>query len=67
MLKGIPLHRLPFMKTFEEKMRRLLCRWSFILDKRAARDAQAFKASIDVQAFQAYLDTVCEEQQRLLA
>eukprot|EP00975_Prorocentrum_lima_P041707 8761607-Prorocentrum_lima.AAC.1 len=48
-------------------MRKLLCRWSFILDKRAARDAQAFRASIDVQAFQAYLDTVCEEQQKYLA
>eukprot|EP00975_Prorocentrum_lima_P043009 9029907-Prorocentrum_lima.AAC.1 len=48
-------------------MRKLLCRWSFILDKRAARYAQAFRASIDVQACQAYLDTVCEEQQRFLA
>eukprot|EP00975_Prorocentrum_lima_P012862 2726387-Prorocentrum_lima.AAC.1 len=48
-------------------MRKLLCRWSFVLDKRAARDAQACKASLDVQALQIYLDTVCEEQQEFLA
>eukprot|EP00975_Prorocentrum_lima_P056416 11826831-Prorocentrum_lima.AAC.1 len=44
-LKGIPLHRIPSMKTFETRMRKILCSWSFILDKRAARDAHAFKAS----------------------
>eukprot|EP00975_Prorocentrum_lima_P047626 9955728-Prorocentrum_lima.AAC.1 len=55
------------MKKFEENMRKLVCILSFILDKRAARDARAFKASIDVQAFEAYLDMLCESQERSIA
>eukprot|EP00975_Prorocentrum_lima_P039189 8236269-Prorocentrum_lima.AAC.1 len=59
MLRSIPLHRIPSMKGFEEQMRNLLCRWSFILDNRAVRDACAYKASIDAKAFEAYMDMHC--------
>eukprot|EP00975_Prorocentrum_lima_P036007 7576649-Prorocentrum_lima.AAC.1 len=45
-------------------MRKLLCRWSFLLDKPAARDAPAFKSSVDVQSYQTYLDSVYEEHQK---
>eukprot|EP00975_Prorocentrum_lima_P010436 2217244-Prorocentrum_lima.AAC.1 len=67
MLRRIPLHRIPSMKKFEERTRKLVCGWSFILDKRAAGDAQGFKASIDVQAFEAYLDMVSEALERSIA
>eukprot|EP00975_Prorocentrum_lima_P018449 3885010-Prorocentrum_lima.AAC.1 len=55
------------MERCEEQMRSLLCRWSFLLDKRAARDARAYKASIDAQAFEAFMDTVIESHKRCVA
>eukprot|EP00975_Prorocentrum_lima_P069851 12928699-Prorocentrum_lima.AAC.1 len=55
LLKSIPLHRIPAMEGVEEKMRHLLCKWSFLMDKRAARDARDYKASIDAQAYEAFM------------
>eukprot|EP00975_Prorocentrum_lima_P013132 2788741-Prorocentrum_lima.AAC.1 len=54
------------MKRFEEQMRNLLCRWSFLLDKRAARDARAYQASIDAKAYEAFMDMVTEAPERCI-
>eukprot|EP00975_Prorocentrum_lima_P051902 10867823-Prorocentrum_lima.AAC.1 len=45
-------------------MRKLLCKWSIMLDKRAARDARVFNAGSDVQSYYTYLNSIYEEQQR---
>eukprot|EP00975_Prorocentrum_lima_P002724 603525-Prorocentrum_lima.AAC.1 len=44
-------------------MRNLLCRWSFMLDKRAARDARAYNA--DVRSF-AFVGMVVQAQQECI-
>eukprot|EP00975_Prorocentrum_lima_P023480 4936837-Prorocentrum_lima.AAC.1 len=45
-------------------MRRLLCIWSIILDKRAARDARVLQSSADVQSFNSYLDSLYDEHHK---
>eukprot|EP00975_Prorocentrum_lima_P018528 3900241-Prorocentrum_lima.AAC.1 len=45
-------------------MRELLCRWSILLDKRAARDARVLNASPYVQSYHTFVDSIYEEQQR---
>eukprot|EP00975_Prorocentrum_lima_P000871 183401-Prorocentrum_lima.AAC.1 len=55
------------MRRCEEQMRSLLSRWSSLLDKRAARDARAYKASIDAPACEAFMSTVIESQERFIA
>eukprot|EP00975_Prorocentrum_lima_P041860 8797406-Prorocentrum_lima.AAC.1 len=47
-------------------MRNLLCRWSFMLDKRAARDARAYKASIDVRSYEAFVGMVAQAQKECI-